>query len=214
MTCGDHQEWLQTYLDGEATTDAPAVEHRSACAGCREQFAAARCMLAALRTVAQPAPPAGLGEQLVRAVAADRRRSLRYRRGAAVAALAATVLLATLHALPWPRPAAENGAGLVAVAPETTPSLEENLQEATGAVVSLTRRATEETMDQTRLLLPAFAPEVPLSDTPAHVALSTPAQPLREVQETVAEGLAPVTDSWRRAVDLFRRNLPPMTSAE
>src|SRR5262245_17701209 len=138
MTCSDFREWLQTYLDGSASTDAPVAEqHCSTCAGCRELFAAARCMLAALRTAAQPAPPAGLAEQVFRAVQTDQRRSLRFRRGAAVAALAASVLLAAFHALPWPRPAADNGAGLSAVAPKTAPSLEENLQEATGAVVSL-----------------------------------------------------------------------------
>lgn len=217
MNCTDHRDWLQSYLDGNLpAADAAAAQHRAGCPECHGLHAAARRVLAAVRTVPCPAPPDGLRGRIIRCVLADRRRMVLRRSVAAVAALAAGLLLATFLALPFLRPAPPGIDGTRAGGPPVPVevSLHENIQEATAAFGELVRRTTDETLGQTRLLFPAVVPEVPVPDTQALAALNTPALPLREVQDGVADGLEPVTTSWRRALDLFRRNIPPMTPTE
>lgn len=212
MNCTNHQEWLQEYLDGTAPTDTgPAAEHRTSCAVCRELFAAAQRLLAGVRQLHCATPPADLPCRIVRAVLADRRRTLVFRRVAVVGALAASLLLALWLARPYFRADAPPGNREVVEDPKVSgPSLEASLQEGTTALVEVTRRTTDETVGQTRLLT-ALVPEVPLPDTQALLALNAPSASLRELQDGVSDGLEPVASSWRRAVDLFRRNIPPMT---
>jgi hypothetical protein len=212
MNCSDHEHWLQGHLDGKAEdTNVAAAEHRAACATCCAMFAAAQRMLAALGRLPSAEPPAGLASRIVGCILADRRRVIRYRRVLVAGSLAASLLLAVLAALPFLRP---GGATVTVVRQPAEASLEENIQEMTAAVVELTRRTTDETVGQTRLLLPAIVPELPAADSQMMVMLDPPAQSLREVQASVSEGLEPVTTSWRRAVDLFRRNIPPMGASE
>ena len=214
MNCNNHQEWLQTYLDGD-TRNLPEPEaHRTTCPACRALFAAAQALRAGLSRITAPAPPEGMSELVVTGVLADRMRTLRFRRVAVVAALAASLLLVAFLALPFFRKDVAPDPSLVRDTKPPEPSLQDNLEEATSAVVDLTRRVTDETVDQTRLLLPAIIPDLPLPDTQAYAALNMPAQSLRGVQESVSEGLEPVTTSMRRAMDLFRRNLPPMAPTE
>jgi hypothetical protein len=89
------------------------------------------------------------------------------------------------------------------------PSLRENVEEATSAVASLTRRTAGETVEQGRLLLPAVS-----LPAPEQAALAEPLEPpvesLRQAGQGVTTSLAPVTTSARRAVDLFLRDIPPM----
>ena len=77
------------------------------------------------------------------------------------------------------------------------------------AVVSLTRRTADETIDQTRLLLPVNIPQASLSAAPElRQVLEPPAQSLREIQESMSVGLEPVATSARRAVGFFLREIP------
>jgi anti-sigma factor RsiW len=217
MNCTNHHEWLQTYLDGDAPTPPETEAHQAACPACRALFAAAQALRAGLSRITSPAPPEGMPDQIVTCVLAERRRVLRFRRVAAVVALAASLLLVTFLALPFFRKEVVPDDSRAHAAPkpvEPSPSLQENLEDASAAVADLTRRMTGETVGQTGLLLPAIVPDMPLSDPQVVLALNMPAESLRGVQETVSEGLEPVTTSMRRAMDLFRRNLPPMAPSE
>lgn len=217
MNCTDYRDWLQLHLDGAAPLEAPAAaRHRAGCAVCHGLYGAAQRLIAGVRGLADPAPPIGLRDRIVCGIRADRRRVLRLRRVAVVGALAAGLLLATFLALPYLRPTPPGTSDAVAIGPPppAEPSLEANLHEATAALGALVRRTTDETLGQTRLLLPAVVPDVPVPDSQTLAALNTPVKPLREVQDGVADGLEPVTNSWRRAVALFSRNIPPMGPAE
>jgi hypothetical protein len=94
-------------------------------------------------------------------------------------------------------------------APET-PSTRESVTEAGEAVASLSRRASEETMEQTRLLWPVAAAPLSFEGIDLQTPLEPPAQSLREAGQNVSSGLEPVTNSARRAVNLFWRELPPV----
>jgi hypothetical protein len=88
--------------------------------------------------------------------------------------------------------------------------LSANVEEATSAVASLARRTANETMSDGQLLVPS----VTLGMPPAEVVgppLESPAQSLRETGQGVATGLEPVTTSARRALDLFLRDIPPVS---
>lgn len=216
MNCTDHRDWLQSYLDGTAPAEDPvATRHRAGCAVCHGLLTVAQRLLAAVRGLADAAPPDGLRDRIVCAVRADRRRVLLRRRVAVVGTLAAGLLLATFLALPYLRPAPpRTDVVVVPPLPDVQPSLDEDLQEATAAFGELVRRTTDETLGQTRLLFPAVVPEVPVPNGQTLAALNTPVLPLRKVQDGVADGLEPVATSMRRALDLFRRNIPPMGSSE
>ena len=83
------------------------------------------------------------------------------------------------------------------------------------AVVALTRRTADETMSETKLLLPVNLSQASVADSQElEQAFEPPAQSLREIQEGMSAGLEPVTTSARRAVGFFlgeRRELsyPP-----
>ena len=99
---------IQSALDGDAdalATDADA--HATACAACRERVRAARVLLAALATPAEPvAVPTGFADRVVKAMWED--RHVRTRRGVykavAYLALAAAVLIGVFYFASPPRP--------------------------------------------------------------------------------------------------------------
>ncbi|HEY8505226.1 MAG TPA: hypothetical protein VIL46_11635, partial [Gemmataceae bacterium] len=156
------------------------------------------------------------------AVIADRRRRrsriLRLRLAAGALAAAASVLIGlwaagafrpsgpenhltgnTPHALERPR------------APEPAPaewaSLEDGLAEVTGAVIELTRRTADETVQQTRLFLPMPGEVPPALEFPdPGGALGPAARSLGEIQQGAVVALSPVGDSAVRAVRLFLGN--------
>jgi hypothetical protein len=78
-------------------------------------------------------------------------------------------------------------------------------------VRSLVQDLANGTMNETREMLPGVkAPS--LDELDLSPPLEPPARPFREATETVSTGLEPVTDSARRAVGLFLRDLPPVES--
>jgi hypothetical protein len=93
----------------------------------------------------------------------------------------------------------------VASAKIVVPSLQQRVEEAGEAMVHLTRRTADETMGQSRLLLPDLKQSFAASGQPT---TSSEAQPLRDVQQGVSSGLEPVASSARRAVALFFREPP------
>jgi predicted anti-sigma-YlaC factor YlaD len=209
MECVEAHELMQRYLDGDpAALDRPDLAaHLALCPDCREWYAAAQSLLDGLRHLTPPQPLAGFAGRVCRQVVAERRRAARARRLLAMSAVAASLLLvgAILY-LGSPREHPGNniaqrrglqpGAG--------PPSLQRSLEEAGLAVVALTRRTADETVNETKLLLPVSLPQAAVADArELEQALQPPAQSLREIQEGMSAGLEPVATSARRAVGLF-----------
>lgn len=215
MNCLESHALLQRYLDGEpvaAGRDDWAV-HLILCPECRDEFAAAQCLLDGLYVLPPTRPPAGLIERIYRQVVVDRRRAARLRRLLVPCAMAASFLLACWTVYfgsssrmdPQPGPARAEQAH-----PATASfSLHRSIEEAGLAVAALTRRAADETVGQTTLLLPARITQAAVGNAPElEQALERPAQSLWEIQQGVSAGIEPVLASARRAVGFFLREIP------
>jgi Putative zinc-finger len=223
MTCDDCRQRLQAWLDGDPPGADGLDAHLAACPACRALAEAARRLRSGLLAAPPPVPPAGLADRIVAGVIADRRKRQRSRRRLAFAglALAVAACLAIALLLPeWGRhddgSAAVQPTGKEMVAnqpapepPAAPPSLNENMAEATSAVASLARRTADQTVTSGQMFVPAMPLEVPPQEV-LGPPLEPPADSLREAGQGVATGLAPVTDTARRAFDLFLRDIPPV----
>jgi predicted anti-sigma-YlaC factor YlaD len=215
MNCPEAQAWLQCRLDGEAPDGTGLDAHLAACPACREAHAAAGRLLEGLRRRVAPVPPANLAGRIVLQVLADRgrrltRRRLLYGAGLAAAAMAAAVLLAVWTGLPRTPAGGDRDSGAEAGVParEAVPSLQEQVSAASLAVASLTRKAADETVVTTRLLLPEVTLPAAREPEPADPVPVDSARSLQEVRQGVSAGLEPVATSARRALSLFLRELP------
>jgi hypothetical protein len=204
MFCDEARDWLQRRLDGEPMGDCTALNaHLAQCLECREQFALADRLAAALPSRPRPVVPVDFADRVVARAVVERRRRLAGRMAVGVA-LAASVLVAVGL---WRRPAVTPGGR--PMGPEPGPSVQRQLEEAGQAVAALTRRTADETVGPTRGLLPDVP--LPTAVPVATVAKNSPAeaeQSLRDVRRGVTSGLEPVTTSARRAVSMFFRELP------
>jgi hypothetical protein len=218
MNCRDCREFLQRYLDGESVESAQAelAHHLTECADCRELHAAAGRLKAGLRLFVPPVPPPGLAGQIALRLLTEGKRVRRSRRAAAGFAVAAGLLLAAFPIYYAFRPAIPPGnpesirAENTSIAPQPAPSLRRSVEEASQAMVSLTRRAADETFDQGRILLPIVLPAKDVSEALDMRPVPGPSeQPLADLKQGMAAGLEPVTSSARRAVNLFLREISP-----
>jgi len=221
MKCQACQDLLQQPLDGQALPGAAQAElekHLHACPECWALQAGLRRLGAGLRLLAPPAPPAHLAQQIVAQVRRQQRQRLRVR-WLAGAALAAGLLLVVLLWRPW-QAGVPDGGGKSGTMAEVKPvpeqpvvpavNLRQTMEEAGSVMASLTSQTADATMDQTRLFLPLVpGPTLSSLDIPQPATLS-----LGDAGRGVSAGLEPVTSSARRAVDLFFRDLPPMTLSE
>jgi hypothetical protein len=93
--------------------------------------------------------------------------------------------------------------------------LSESVAQAGEALTALTRRTADETVGSTRLLWPVVATPPPMEE-PGELppALSPAARSWREAGQGLSSGLEPVTDSARRALGLFLRDIPDMAPAD
>jgi hypothetical protein len=235
MNCDDCRERLQVRLDGAALAEDDLEAHLSGCPECRALDAAARRLVAGLLLTAAPAPPPDLAGRIAVCVINDQRRLRRLRRGLVLAGavgVAASLLLGLLlvptdsQRTSWVAQKWESVLAFfnppyvvtvvnlpdtdIDVDPKPPASLNDNAAEATSAVASLARRTADETLSDGQLLLPSLSLSLPPDDmlTPA---LDPPATSLREAGQGVATGLEPVATSARRAFDLFRRDIVPLT---
>jgi hypothetical protein len=92
--------------------------------------------------------------------------------------------------------------------------LHRRIEEAGLAVVALTRKTADETVGQTKFLLPVSIPHTAVGDAQElEQALGPPARSLREIQDGMSAGLEPVATSARRAVGFFLREIRPLESS-
>jgi hypothetical protein len=224
MNCHAYQSLVQQRLDGTPIESPEVLEHLRGCPDCRALERAARDLEDGLRRLAAPLPPPDLAARIADRVFTDRRRARRRarRRWTATLTLAACLLIALVLRLDWrvPKDSTDPGRSGPAVSkslraprnePATaaaSPTLRESVVEAGGVVASLTSQTADETVGPTRWLVPRVSnPQLPEVKLPP---IEPPTRSLREAGEGVSAGLEPVTNSARRAVDLFLRELPPM----
>ncbi len=191
MTC---PAWQRLLDDNPRGTPAGLIErHARSCPDCAEHRAEILHLGRALPHLAAPEPPAGLADAITAALLAARRpRPHRWAHVGALAAAAALLLAVGLGLrLPTqPRPERQ------AVA--KGPSLRETAAKAGDAGA----RLFNGTVERAKHYLPTVGP-VPMESSPDPAL-----RPLRETADGVTAGLAPVTDSARRAVNVFFRDMP------
>lgn len=212
MNCQEYLQHLQDQWDRRLPVQSPEIDtHLAQCPACRERLGAALRLDRGLRLLPIPAPSPELRDRLVASLLEETRRPPRLRRSWSRPlflglATAAGVLVAFLILARKPEPV------VVGPVPPTvkpaTPSVNENIAEATSAVTALTRRTATETVESSRMLLSELA--LPTNE-PAVLggAIVPPTAPLRDVGQNVTTGLEPVTSSARQAVNLFLRDLVP-----
>lgn len=209
MNCAECRGLVQQEADGEEFLGRAALDqHLHACAACRAFRAGLARVVEAVRHDAPPTPSVDFQARLLDAVLADRaapvptpERGGSFLPWAALLALAASVLVGVglnLWQAPTPEPS-------FVEQPQPAPgNLRDSVREAGTALTALTTRTADEVVDQTLRLLP----NVPTPTLANLDPMEPPGRPLAQAGQTVAGGLEPVTDSARRAFDLFLRELP------
>ncbi len=215
MNCSFAHEWLQRRLDGESVEESPLWSaHLHECPDCSVLVEAAQRLQQGLQRWPDPAPPLGLEARIIEAVFLDRRRRMRQRwvMGLALAAGIVLALIVRFHGMRLSpsieREPDESASVPVLPKEEAAPTLRDSAAELGEVFTSLTSQTANETVEQTR----RWVSQVPSPTLPKVDLLSAEAtaRPLREAGQGVSEGLEPVTNSARRAVGLFLRELPPM----
>jgi hypothetical protein len=219
MNCAEFQELLQQRLDGERIADSDEMNrHRTTCCSCRELESLATRLMGALGAHSAPKPPEKLSDQIISLVMAEmdsqQARRRWTRRALAVSSLAAGLLLAAFLGYSWwgPRRPSDPSSNMVTKKdglPASIPNQPRlNFQEAGSTLVALVNRTADETVGQGRVLLPQEVPAPRLTVADNWQPALSP-QAIRDAQDGVAVGFEPVTDSARRAVNLFLRELSP-----
>jgi hypothetical protein len=208
--CAEARESLQQRLDGDAGPESVAVvSHRLKCADCRSWEAAARRLEEGLKLFVSPQPSPRLVDRVFASLQAEPARARFGLRRAVAAglALAACVLVAvavgdkwfqpeplrvTEGARPAPRPKAPEAIG---------PSLADSLNEAGSAVAELTRKTAGKTLN---IRLPSIS--LPATVDPLE-RLGPAVASIQEVRNGAVFGIAPITNSAKRAMDMFLREV-------
>jgi hypothetical protein len=206
MNCTEYVLSLQNQLDGIAGEFPEAEHHLRACASCRELHRGAQRLLAGIHADTVPVSSSDLSRTIYRQVLADMRRR-RWQNRLIVSAAAAAVLIALLSG--WSHFRSGPAMPPVAIDQNRPPSLRQSVEQASYAVAAMTKRATDETLDQSRFFMQVALPtrHTLVAEEPI-VLREPPLEPLRAVQHGVSDGFEPVTTSARRAVNLFWHEKP------
>lgn len=196
--CDRFASLVQAVLDGERPASALESGHAARCEVCEDLAASARMLLAHLEPLSSITVPAGFAERVVPVVVAERKRERDFRRGvvAAVASLAAAVLVMVYGVPRDPGPAVANREPSVPVSVKPPP-VEHSIREAGLAFANLTKRAATESIAPARNLLE----KIQWDEEPAA------APPTPKDAASPAETVAPITNTARRAIDLFIRDV-------
>jgi hypothetical protein len=206
MNCTEYVLSLQNQLDGIAGDATEAEHHLHDCPSCRELHRSAQRLLAGIHADTVPVSRSDLSLTISRRVLADMRRR-RWQNRLVVSAAAAVVLIALFTG--WSHFRTGPAMPPVAVDQTRPPSLRQSVEQAGYAVAAMTKRATDETLDQSRFFMQVALPtrHTLVEDEPI-VLREPPLEPLRAVQHGVSDGFEPVTTSARRAVNLFWKEKP------
>ena len=199
MSCAACQEQLSQTLDGTDTPDRAALDlHLHGCAACQAYQATVLRLQTGLGLLCPPVPPPGLGARLVAAVREDQRR-LRRRAQlrlvvsfAAAACVVVGVTIALWPGRPTPRPTVPDVVKKVDPEPPTpssaTATPRQSVETAVEAMASLTARTTNQTVAETKKLMPLVEPSLaPLTWEPTLPTLS-----LNGAGHGIREGLEPM----------------------
>ena len=194
------QDQLQEFLDGEGrgVPIAPSARDRDA----------VERLVNGLDRLTPPAPPADLGIRItarLQAEARDRHRWQRSRFAPLIGLVAAASLLLFLG-FRLASPVRD-----VPTPPDTltqTEPFRDSIGRAGTALASLTTQTAETTVENSSSLFPLVSPQA----LPTMPTIEPNVEPFREATTGVSTGLEPVTDSARRAVRLFMRDLPVVRS--
>lgn len=185
MGCRETQAQLQGLLDGdEALLRAELYAHLSRCAPCRSLYDASQRLCRGVSQLRPIAPPAGLAARITQAILA-RQQSSNRRRLLVAATLAATVLVGSAAATFW---------GILKLRPSET-GLVQSRAPANPAKPGLSAHGSR--MDP---IGPSPLPAVMLD---WRGMIEPPARSLAGAGQSVADGLGPVADTARRAVDVL-----------
>jgi hypothetical protein len=216
--CDRSMDRLQRLLDGELPVSAFDCDpHAASCQVCRERIAAARIVLGTLASSMPATPPRGLSEAILAAVDEDRFAQRRRRSfvvaGAAVIAIAASILVTAWMANPGVQPEQPPGmanspdvAKVLPQAPEPRPArLSEEFARVGQAIMDSSKPITEPVAGAPALLDilgESFA--LPAGPSPGF----EPARDaLAELPAAARTGLEPVTWTTQRAFARLMRDI-------
>jgi hypothetical protein len=224
VNCRDWLEHLYDHLDGQPLPGDCAA-HARECPRCAGLLGASRSLLRCLPRLA-PSLPAGLAGRITASLRAEARarQQRRWRRYAGVGLAAAAAALLVVVSRPWwPPPAQPAPEGGIVAAPRKPAPVRESVAEVGSAALALTTRTADAAAGQTSVLWPLVSATSPLDkpmgldlggDPALEEPLQTPTRPFTEAGAELSAGFQPVTQSARRAVGLFLRDLAsPMGAA-
>jgi hypothetical protein len=214
--CAAALESLQRRLDGDEFPERESITlHRAQCSSCREREAAARRLVEGLRRTEMPSPPPGLSDRVIDGLKAEpfRRRIRRFKFVAACLALAACIVIAIFIADDFRNTQTRVVSSSIRKAPPEGPGkgdsrpapLQDSLNEAGSAVASLTRKTATETIFSK--IPPLTLPKVPAAAP--FERLEPAVASIQDVQHGAVFGVAPITNSAKRAANMIWREIGP-----
>jgi hypothetical protein len=219
--CRNANEDLHRILDGEKL-DTPTLyeRHMKSCSQCRVNHRAAVKLLSGLRKLPSPIVPDTLLDRIHQAVITDQVTTTLKAPSRSVLipfAVAATVIIA-IGSIFWGI-TASNELIVRSEVVTTTKSnfatkngssrLKDRMNAAGSALLSLTKKATEGSVDQTIPSLPIMSMFADRSVP----AVNSPKDPLDQLRTGASTSVQPIASSARRAFELFRREIVPKSDS-
>lgn len=205
--CTAFEAVVQRILDGELAREQLGDRHPQTCPACRALLTATVAFAAFPTPV--PKPSAGSNRQVLLMVLHDRRQRRQRRLLVGGSALAMAACLFISVGIYFTQTGSKPTPEVVEVVPMpptlNTPRVSDQVAEAGSALTAMTYRATEQAMRPTRALFPLDPMAVPQIDLPTTMEPAT--ESLAALPSAAKSGLEPITDSTRRAVNLFLRDV-------